>query len=128
MTRTPRRWRWPRRGSRYLAAPLGAQRRVAVVDVMLLIGFGDAEQHPDHPHRHLRAEIFDEVEPSGVYQRIEAACRELPDPRLQRADLPWGEDPGEQLTMDVVDRRILEDQAARRNLHTRLDDFQHGPV
>ena len=43
-------------------AGLGAEVRVDAVPDRLLVLLGDAEQHPDHPHRHLRAEVGDEVE------------------------------------------------------------------
>jgi hypothetical protein len=35
------------------------------------------------------------------------------------------EDPRQQLPVDVVYRRVLEDQSARRDFHARLDDLEH---
>ena len=37
----------------------------------LLVLLGDPEQHADHPHGHLGAEIGDEVEAVGAHERIE---------------------------------------------------------
>ena len=53
-------------------ARLGAQLGVAVVADRCLVGLGDAEQHADHLHRHLRAEVGDEVELPVADQRVEA--------------------------------------------------------
>ena len=54
---------------------LGAEVRVDPVADRLLVLLGDAEQHADHPHRHLRAEVGDEVEAAGADERVEAARR-----------------------------------------------------
>ncbi len=43
-------------------AGLGPEERVGLVADRGLVGVGDAEQHPDHPHRHLGTEVRDEVE------------------------------------------------------------------
>jgi hypothetical protein len=77
----------------HLPAALLAQRRVAVLDDMGLILLGNAEQHPDDLHRHLRAEVAHEVEPAGADQRVKTACGELADLRFQRGDLARREDP-----------------------------------
>ena len=69
-------------------AGLGAQVRVGVVADRLLVLLGDAEQHADHPHRHLRAEVGDEVEAVGADERVEAVGAELADLRLERVHLP----------------------------------------
>ena len=112
----------------HLAASFGAQRRVAVLDHVLLIGLGDTEQHSDDPHRHLSAEVLDEVEAPRPDEWVKAAGGELPDLGFQRGDLAGSEYPRQQLSVDVVDRWILEDQRARRNLHPGFDDFEHGAV
>jgi hypothetical protein len=70
-----------------------------MLDDVALVRLGNAEQHPDHLHRHLRAEVGDEVEPPGADQRIEAACGEFADLRFQRSDFARGEDPGEQFAV-----------------------------
>ena len=62
-------------GARHRLAGLGAHRFVGVVPDRLLVFLGDAEQHADHPHRHLRAEILDEVEAPGADERVEAAAQ-----------------------------------------------------
>ncbi len=88
----------------------------AVVDAVadgLLVVLGDAEQHADGPHGHLRAEVLNEVEPSRPDQRVEAAGAELADLRLEVVDVARGENPGQQAAMDVVGRGILEDDGAR---------------
>ena len=56
-------------------------------------------------------------------QRVEALRAELPDLRLQRVDLARREHPGQQLAVDVVDRRILENDRARRDLDVGLDQL-----
>ena len=89
-----------------------------------LLGFRDTQQHADHPHRHLLAEVVDEVESSRTHQGIQAPPGELADLRFQRQHLARGEHPGQQVAVDVVDRRILEDQRAGRDLHTGLDDLE----
>ena len=63
---------------------LGAQVRVGAATDRLLVGLGDAEQHADHPHRHLGAEVGDEVERAGPDERVEAAGAELADLRFER--------------------------------------------
>ena len=57
-------------------------------------------------------------------QRIQAARGELADLRFQREHLARGEHPRQQVAVDVVDRRILENQCARRYFHTGLDDLE----
>ena len=98
----------------------------------LLIGLGDPEQHPDRPHRHLRAQIRDEVEPARAHQRVEGLRAELPDLRLDRHHPLRCEDPGQDPTMDVVDRRVLEQHVAGRKLDPvldhRLDDLEQHPL
>ena len=100
-------------GGLHRLARLGAHLRVGVVADHLLVVLGDAEQHADHLHRHLRAEVGDEVEPAGADQRIQALRAEFADLGLQRVDLARGEHPRQQLAVDVVDRRVLENQLRR---------------
>ena len=105
-------------------ARLGAQRRVGVLADRLLVLFGDPEQHADHPHGHLRAEVGDEVEPVRALEPIQTVDAELPDLRLQRVHLPRREHTRQQTAMNRVRRRVLEDEDARRHLHVRLDQFE----
>ncbi len=44
-----------------------------------LVRLGDAEEHPDGPHRHLRAELRDDVEAVGTDERVERPGAERPD-------------------------------------------------
>ena len=95
-------------GDLHRPARLGAQIRVGAVPDGLVVVVGDAEQHADDPHGHLRAEIADEVEVPGPDQGIQTAATVFPDLRLELADLARGEHPGQQAAVDVVDGRILE--------------------
>ena len=104
-------------------AGLGAQGRVGVVADRFLVLLRDPEQHADHPHRHLCAEIRDEVEPARADERVEARCAELADLRFERVHLPRREHPRQQRSVHGVDRRILEDEDARRHLDVRLDQL-----
>ena len=58
---------------------------------LLLIPFRDAEQIADRAHWNLRAEILDEIEPTGTDQVIERAHAVLPRQRLDRLHPPWRE-------------------------------------
>ena len=49
-----------------------------------LVGLGDAEQHADDPHRHLGAEVGDEVEAVGPDERVEARTAVRPHLVLER--------------------------------------------
>ena len=60
----------------------------------------------------------------GTDERIQAARTEFADLGLQGADLARGEHARQQLAVDVVDRRVLENQHARRDLDIRLDQLQ----
>ncbi len=104
-------------------AGLGAQLRIGVVADHLLVVLGDTEKRADHLHRHLRAEIGDEVEPVGTDQRIEALRTVVTDHRLECVDLPGREHPRQELAVDVVDRRVLENDRAGRNLDIGLDEL-----
>ena len=92
---------------------------VGTVANLFLIGLRDAEQHADRSHRHLRAEIRDEVEPAGADEGIESPSAELADLRLEGAHLVGREDPGQQAAVDRVQRRVLEDDDPRRHLDVR---------
>ena len=87
--------------------------------------FRDAEEHADHAQRHDRAEVLDEVEPIAADQGIEAARGEFADLWLQGVDRARDEGSGEQISVDVVDRGIFEDQGPWRNLHAGLQNFQY---
>ena len=60
---------------------------------------------------------------SGADQRVEALRAEFADLRFERVHLARGEHPGQQLAVDVVDRWILEDEHARRDLDIGLDEL-----
>ncbi len=107
-------------------AGLGAHRFVGVVPDGLLVLLRDAEQHADHPHRHLRPKIFDEVEAPCADDRVEAAGAELAGLVFECIDLAGSEHPGQQFAVDVVEGRVLEDQDARRHLHARPDQLEDG--
>ncbi len=98
---------------------------VGLVDDDVLEVLGDAEEHADDAQRHDRAEMLDEVDLISTDERVEAAGGELADQGLDGIHLPRREGTGQQIAADVVDRRILEDQCARRNLDIGLQDFQH---
>ena len=57
----------------------------ALVDFVadrLLVDFGDPEQHPDDPHRHLGAQVADEVELALRHERVQGTGAEPPYLRL----------------------------------------------
>ena len=93
-----------------------------------LVLLGDAQQHADGPHRHLGAEVGDEVEAAGARVRVEAAGAELPQLGLQGVHLLGGEHPRHQAPVVVVDRRVLEDDEAGRDVHAALDDLEDGAL
>ena len=105
-------------------AGLGAEVGVDLVPHRLLVLLGDAQQHPDHAHRHLGAEVTDEVEPTGPDEWVERVGAELAHLRLERRDLPGREHPREEAAMDGVGRRVLEDHRPGRHLHARLDQLE----
>ena len=80
-----------------------------------LVCLGNAEQHADHAHRHLRSQVRDEVEAPASDQRIEAPGAERTHLRLDRGHSPRSERAGEHAAMDVVDRRVFEDEHAGRH-------------
>ena len=99
-----------------MGSPGSVRSLESVVADSLLICFRDAEQHPDDSHRHLRAEVRDEVEVPGADQRVKATGAELPYLGFERGHPLRSEDPRQQAPVDRVDRRVLEDQDARRHL------------
>src|SRR5262245_8950174 len=96
----------------------------AIADRFLVL-FGDAEQHADRAHGHLRAQIADEVEAAGADQRIEAARAEGADLGFECGDLPRREHARQQAPVDVVLGRVLEDDRAGRYLEVALDQLEH---
>ena len=101
-----------------------AQTLVDAVAERLLVLFGDAEQHADRAHRHLGAEILDEVEAAGADERIQALRAEPPHLRLEGVDLAGREQARQQGAVDPMTGRVLEDDHARRHLHVRLDQLE----
>ena len=91
---------------------------VAVADLLLII-LGDAQQVADGPHRHHGAEVGDEIESGAADQRVEFADTELTHQILDGQHAPRREDARQQSTVQVVQRRILEQQNARRHFDVR---------
>ena len=106
-------------------ARLGAQVAVDVLAHRAPVLRRDAHEHPDDLHRHLGAEVGDEVEPVGADQRVEALGGEVADLLFERGHPLRRERPREQLAVERVRRRVLEDQRARRLLDVRLDELEH---
>ena len=102
-------------------AGLGPQDRVGPVADRGLVAVGDAEQHADHPHRHLAPRSVDEVEPVGAHERVEARGAELPHLVLERVHPLRREDPRHQAAVHRVQRRVLED--ARRPDGSSIPDW-----
>ena len=82
----------------------------------LLILLGNAEQHPDHPHRHLRAEVCDEVEAAASDEGVETSRAVGSHLRFDLCDPPWREQASQESTMRIVQRRILEENDPGRDL------------
>ncbi len=72
------------------------------------------------------APTSDEVEPVAD-QRIQTTRAEFTDLGFQRIDLARRENSSQQLAVDVVQRRVLEDHDARRHLDVRLDQLEDRP-
>ncbi len=89
-----------------------------------LVLFRDPEEHADHAHRHLGAEIGHEVEPSRADERVEACRAELAHERFERVHLLRGEHAGQQSSVHGVYRRILEDDHAGWHLEVGFDQFE----
>ena len=105
-------------------AGLGAQVGVGAVAHRFLVLFGDAEQHADDAHRQHRAEFGDDVEAAGADERVEARGAELAHLVLERGHPPRREHPRHQAAVHRVDRRVLEQDHARRQLDVGLDDVE----
>ncbi len=78
----------------------------------------------DDAHRHLGAEVADEVEAVGADERVEAARAELTDLWFEFGHAPRSEHPRQQAPVDRVGRRVFEDQDPRRHLDAGLDDLE----
>ncbi len=98
---------------------------VAISDTRLML-FGNAQEVADGPHRHHRPEIRDEIETAGADQRIQLPGAEFAHQRLHREHAPGREDPGQQAAVQIVQRRILEKQDARRHLDVVEEDVSGG--
>ncbi len=105
-------------------ALVGLEIAVDLVAHRFLIGLGDAEQHADGAHGHLRAEVGDEVELAAAHQGVEAAGAELAELRLEGVHLPRREHPREQPPVHRVDGRVLEDEHARGHLDVGPDQLE----
>ncbi len=103
-----------------------AQPGVDLLANRLLVLVGDSQQHADDAHRHLRSEIGDEVEAARADQRIEGAGTELPHLPLERLHLARREDARQQTPVQVMLRRILEDEDAGREIEAALDQLQQS--
>ena len=114
------------RGDLHRLSRLGAQGRVDVVADGLLVALGDPEQQADGAHRHLRAELGDEVEAACADERVEATGAELADLALQLVHPPRREGTRQQSAVDGVGRGVLEDEDARGHLDPRLDQLEDG--
>ena len=97
---------------------------VDLVADLLLVLLGDAQQHADHPHRHVGRQVVDEVEPPLVHQRIESPGAERPRLRLDLGHPPRREHPAQEAPVQVVRRRVLEQDDPRRDLHPALDQLE----
>ncbi len=62
---------------------------VELIANRLLVFLGDAEQEADGAHRHLRAEIGDEVEAVAVDERIERSRRRTRGPWVRWRSSSW---------------------------------------
>ena len=72
----------------------------------------------------IERELGDDVEAVGTHERVEAADAELADLVLERRHPPRREDPRHEAPVHGVDRRVLEEDHARRQIDARLDDVE----
>ena len=86
---------------------------------------GMPEEHADGAHGDLGAEIRDEVEAARPDEWVQRARRVVPDLRLDGRHALGGEDAAHDPAVQVVVRRVLEDEHARRHLDLRLDHLEH---
>ena len=70
------------------------------------------------------AELGDDVEAVGADERVEAADAELAHLVLERGHAPRGEHPRHEPAVHRVDRRVLEQDHAGRELDAGLDDVE----
>ena len=103
---------------------LESQALVEVVPDRLLVLLRDTEQHPDDPHRHELAQVRDEIEAARADEGVERLRAEGPHLGLECLHLLRREDPGEQASVEVVIRRVLEEDGPGRDLHSGLDDLE----
>ena len=105
---------------------------VDVLTERFLVLLGDAQEHADGAHRHRGADVADEVEAAGFHQRIEAAGAELAHLGLELLHAAGCEGARQQAAMEVVVRRVLEDDRAGRHLEgalgNLLDELHDGAL
>ena len=107
---------------------LDAEALVELLADRFLVLLRDAEQHADRPHRHRRAEVTHEVEAARTDERIERAGAELADLGLDGVHLLGREHARQQAAMDVVDRRVLEEDQPGRQLDVGANDLEDRPA
>ena len=108
-------------------APFGCvvEGAIAISDARLMV-FRNAQEITDRPHRHHRPKVCDEIETTRTDERIQFPGTEFAYQRLHGKHPPGSEDPGEQATVQIVQRRILEQQNARRHLDVVEQDVGGG--
>src|SRR5204863_7215965 len=84
----------------------------AVADRLLIL-LGYPEEHADRAHRHLRAEVGDEIEAARTDERVKRPGAELPHLGLDGVHLLRCEDPREAAAVKVVRGRGREDDRSR---------------
>ncbi len=103
------------------------ERSAAIPDVGL-IGFRDAQEIADGPHRHHRPEIGDEIKPAGTDQRVQLPGAEATHQGLHGQHAPGREDTGQQAAMQIVQGWVLEQQNAWRHFDVGEQDVGGGPA
>ena len=89
-----------------------------------LILLGDSEQHADGPHRQRFAEVLHEVEAVGILERFERAAVERGTCGSIAVHLLRREHSCHQATVQIVYRRILEQDQARRDGEIGPDELE----
>ena len=117
-----------RRGGDGHDALLQAEALVDLVPKCLLVLLGDAQQHADRAHRDLCAQVRDEIEAALPDEGVESPGRIPAHLRLDRSETPGREHAAQEPAVQVVIRRVLEDEHARRQLDARLDDLDDGAL
>ncbi len=82
-----------------------------------LIVVRDAEHGPDNPHRKIGAQVAYEVEPTASDEGVEYGAAILAHACLEPGDSAWGEHPSQQPTVQIVNRRVFEDEHPLGDLH-----------